>query len=83
MPKLRKKPEQVKDAAILEMINAAQIRAGRPQKSEDLGKALGVCKATANNIMNNPGRMVELLRKFKYSYQMPIDDMFEYLRRAI
>lgn len=39
MPRNRKTPEQKADLAVLEMINVAQIRAGRPQTGEDLGKA--------------------------------------------
>ena len=83
MPRLRKTPEQKADLAVLEMIQAGQLRAGRPQTGEDLGKALGVCRATGYTILNNPSQLVEPLRRFYKSYRMPVDEMLEYLRRAI
>ena len=83
MSRNRKTPEQVKDEAILTMISVAQIRAGRPHTGEDLGKALGVCRATGCTILNNPGKLVEPLRRFYKSYRMPVDEMLEYIRKAI
>lgn len=83
MPRLRQTPEQKADLAVLEMIHAGQLRAGRPQTGEDLGKALGVCRATGYTILNNPSQLVEPLRRFYKSYRMPVDEMLEYLRRAI
>ena len=83
MPRNRKTPEQKADIAVLEMISVAQIRAGRPQTGVDLGKALGVSRTTGNDILNNPGKLVEPLRRIHKSYRMPVDEMLEYLRRAI
>ncbi len=84
MPRVRKTPEQIKDAAILEMINAAQIRAGRPQTGEDFGHAIRVSYVTGYNRIKNPERMsIAELRLFRQSYRIPLDDMLEYLRRAI
>ena len=83
MPRLRQTPEQKADLAVLEMIQAGQLRAGRPHTGEDLGKALGVCRATGCTILNNPGKLVEPLRRIHKSYQMPVDEMLEYIRKAI
>jgi hypothetical protein len=83
MSRNRKTPEQKADLAVLEMINVAQIRAGRPQTGADLGMALGVSQTTGNAILNNPGKLVEPLRRIHKSYRMPVDEMLEYLRRAI
>lgn len=83
MPRNRKTPEQVKDETILTMISVAQIRAGRPQTGEDLGKALGVCRSTGYTILNNPSQLIEPLRRFYKSYRMPVDEMLEYIRKAI
>lgn len=83
MPRLRKTPEQQADMALTEMIKTGQLRAGRPQTGEDLGKALGVCRATGYTILNNPSQLVEPLRRFYKSYRMPVDEMLEYIRKAI
>lgn len=83
MPRLRQTPEQKADLAVLEMIQAGQLRAGRPLTGEDLGKALGVCRATGYTILNNPSQLVEPLRRFYKSYRMPVDEMLEYIRKAI
>lgn len=83
MSRNRKTPEQVKDEAILTMISVAQIRAGRPQTGADLGRALGVSRTTGNDILNNPGKLVEPLRQIHKSYRMPVDEMLEYIRKAI
>lgn len=83
MPRLRQTPEQKADMAVLEMIQAGQLKAGRPQTGADLGRALGVCRATGYTILNNPSQLVEPLRRFYKSYRMPVDEMLEYIRKAI
>lgn len=83
MPRLRKTPEQKADLAVLEMIQAGQLKAGRPQTGADLGRALGVSRTTGNDILNNPGKLVEPLRRIHKSYRMPVDEMLEYIRKAI
>ena len=84
MPKLRNTPEQESDAALVEMIKVGQIRAGRPQTGEDFGHAIRVSYATGYERIKNPGKMsVDELRLFRKSYRMPLDEMLEYLRRAI
>ena len=84
MPKLKKTPEQESDAVLVEMIKTGQIRAGRPQTGGDLGRAIRVSYVTGYDRMKNPRKMsVDELRLFRKSYRMPLDEMLEYLRRAL
>lgn len=83
MPRLRKNPEAERDKAVIQMISYYSI-ARDCEGAKNLCKRLNVCEHTVRNRLNSPGDFtLAELRRLKSSLQIPVDDMVEYLRRAL
>lgn len=83
MPRLRQNPEAERDKAIIQLISYYSI-ARDCDGVKNLCKRLNVSERTARNRLNRPGDFtLDELRRLKSSLQIPIDEMMQYLRRAL